>query len=79
MSRSSILLAALSDELTSTSDLYDRVGYADLLRAGLIQYDAFRAELAKLVAEGLAERVSGPEDTSLWRLPAPPEDDDGAD
>jgi len=75
MPRSSILLAALTDELTSTSDLYDRVGYADLLRAGLIQYEAFRAELAKLAAEGLAERVASSEDTSLWRLPVPSEDD----
>ncbi len=78
MSRSSILLAALTDEPTSTSDLYDRVGYAALLRAGLIQYEAFRDELTKLAAEGKAARTTGPDDTSLWRLPTPPEPDGAA-
>jgi hypothetical protein len=51
-----VLLDALSDEPTSTSDLYDRVGYPALVSAGLVPYDAFRAELVKLSTAGLAER-----------------------
>jgi hypothetical protein len=67
MSRASVLLAALTDEPTSTSDLYDRVGYPTLIRVGLIPYDAFRAELAKLASEGLAERETGGDGATLWR------------
>ncbi len=82
MSRSSVLLAALTDEPTSTSDLYDKVGYANLLREGLIQYNAFHAALDALAVEGLAERMAGPEragevaemtapdNATLWRLPS---------
>jgi hypothetical protein len=71
MSRRSQLLAALTDEPTSTEQLYDRVGYATLARLGLIPYDAFRAALTGLVAEGLAESTSTPAGATLWQLPAP--------
>jgi hypothetical protein len=71
MSRASALLAALTDEPTSTSDLYDRIGYPTLNRIGLIQYHAFRAELAKLSAEGLAESETGHDGATMWRLAAP--------
>ena len=71
--RSSILQAALTEVPTSTSDLYDRVGYAELLRAGLIQYELFRRALMSLVANGAAEMSEGRDGETLWRLPAPPE------
>jgi hypothetical protein len=68
MSRDSVLLGALTGELTSTSDLYERVGYPTLARLGLIPYPAFRAELGKLSAAGLAERQTADDGSSLWRV-----------
>jgi hypothetical protein len=67
------LLNALTHEPTSTEALYERVGYATLARLGLIPYDAFRAELSKLVAAGHAQKQEVEEGATLWRLPAPPE------
>ena len=72
MSRESAILAALSDEPTSTSALYDRMGYAALVRLGLVSYDAFRAELVKLAAAGLVESGPGRDGSTQWRL-APPD------
>ena len=71
MSRASALLAVLADEPTSTSDLYDRVGYATLVRIGLVPYPAFRAELEKLAAEGLVERETAPDGATVWRRAGP--------
>jgi hypothetical protein len=66
------VLAALTGELVSTSALYDRIGYPALLRAGLIDYRAFRRTLAGLEGEGLAESADGDDETgTLWRLRAP--------
>jgi len=65
------ILAALTDEPTSTSDLYGRVGYPTLVRAGLVQYQAFRAELVRLSAAGLAECVSAGDGATMWRRSAP--------
>ena len=65
-SASTVLLAALTDEPTSTDALYDGVGYPALVRAGLIQYPRFRAALEQLVVEGLAEREPGPDGATLW-------------
>ncbi len=67
--RSSALLGALSDEPTSTSDLYDRVGYAALMRLRLIPYDEFRRALAVLAADGSAEVSEGRDGETLWRRP----------
>lgn len=67
MSRASVLLAALTDEPASTSELYDRVGYPALVRVGLVPYDAFRDELARLSAAGLAERETAADGAALWR------------
>ena len=82
MTRRSVLLAVLTDEPTSTDDLYDRVGYPALMRVGLIQYHAFRAELTKLSAAGLAESSEGADGATLWRRPTPQgetaEDGEGA-
>jgi hypothetical protein len=68
MSRSSVILAALTRQPTSTSDLYARVGYVTLARAGLIPYAAFRAELSKLTAAGLAESQPGEDGSTHWKL-----------
>lgn len=71
-----MLLDALTSEPTSTSDLYDRVGYPTLTRVGLIPYHAFREELAKLSAAGLAHSGDAPDGSTLWwrdAEPAPPQ------
>jgi hypothetical protein len=70
MSRASALLAVLTDEPTSTSELYERVGYPTLVRIGLVPYPAFRVELMRLSAAGLADFEST-EDGTLWRRSAP--------
>jgi hypothetical protein len=69
VTRSSALLAHLSDEPTTTSDLYDRVGYVTLARLGLIPYQTFRDELAKLAAAGLAEMGQASDGSTTWRRP----------
>ena len=80
MSHSSELLAALTREPTSTSDLYERVGYLALTRAGLVPYPAFRAELDKLAAAGLAESQPSSDGSTLWtRAAASPEADGRSD
>jgi hypothetical protein len=68
---SATLLAALTDEPTSTETLYARVGYPTLARIGLVPYDAFRAELARLAAHGLAQSGTADDGATTWRLPAP--------
>jgi hypothetical protein len=75
MSRSSVLLAALTSEPTSTSDLYARVGYLALARIGLVPYAAFRAELATLSATGLADTETSRDGSTLWKLAAALPDD----
>jgi hypothetical protein len=65
-SASTVVLAALTDEPTSTDALYDSVGYPTLVSAGLIQYPRFRAALEQLAADGLAEREPGPDGATLW-------------
>jgi hypothetical protein len=69
MTAATILLEALTDDPTSTSDLYDRVGYPALVRVGLVPYDAFRAELVKLSAAGLAQRGTDDDGATTWRRP----------
>jgi hypothetical protein len=66
VSRASVLLDALTSEPTTTSDLYDRVGYPALTRLGLIPYRAFRDELAKLSAAGLAHSGNAPDGSTTW-------------
>jgi hypothetical protein len=60
-------LTFLTDEPQSTSDLYDKVGYTALMRAGMIPYRRFRTALAELEAEGLAEGSTGEDGDTLWR------------
>ena len=69
MSRASALLAALTREPASTSEIYDRVGYDTLTRVGLVSYHAFRAELAELAAAGLVESRTDGDGSTVWRLP----------
>jgi hypothetical protein len=73
MSRESVLLAALTAQPTSTTELYSRIGYASLTQIGLIPYPPFRAELAKLAEAGLVESVAGSDGATLWRLASPRE------
>lgn len=63
-----VLLAALGPQPTSTSDLYARIGYLALARAGLIPYPAFRAELDKLLAAGLVRSETASDGSTLWTL-----------
>jgi hypothetical protein len=72
-SRRAALLGALTDEPTSTSDLYDRLGYPQLLRAGLIGYHDFRAALEALAKEGLAHGEVADDGSTLWRRAGPRE------
>jgi hypothetical protein len=64
--RSSVLLVALTSEPASTSEVYARVGYLALARVGLIPYAAFRAELARLCAAGLADSETSGDGSTLW-------------
>jgi hypothetical protein len=71
MSRTSALMAVLTDEPATTSELYDRVGYLTLAQLGLIPYDAFRAELAALAALGTVDSDTAPDGSTTWRRPTP--------
>jgi hypothetical protein len=72
MTRATAVLAVLTDEPTSTDELYERVGYPTLTRVGLVAYEAFRAELARLAAAGLAESRRADDGATLWRRRATP-------
>jgi hypothetical protein len=73
-----IVLRALTEEPTSTTELYDRVGYRDLMRAGLIDYRAFRQVLMRLEAGGLVLMDVAEDESTLWRLPSLPGDGEAA-
>jgi hypothetical protein len=77
VARTSALMAVITSEPTSTSDLYDRVGYLTLARLGLIPYHAFRAELGALAATGAIDSQTAPDGSTTWRLPAEIEPPDG--
>jgi hypothetical protein len=79
MTAGSILIDVLTDEPTSTSELYDRVGYPALVRAGLVPYPAFRAELVRLSAAGLAQSGTDDDGATTWRRPAREDGENGAD
>jgi hypothetical protein len=68
MSREAELLAALTSEPTTTTELYERIGYATLARLGLIPYPAFRQALASLAAAGLAEHDTAQDGSTVWWL-----------
>jgi hypothetical protein len=77
MSRASVLLATLTDDPQSTSELYDRVGYLTLTRLGLVPYHAFRAELERLAASGSVACETGADGSTLWRRAPASADPDG--
>jgi hypothetical protein len=79
MSRESALLAALTSEPTSTSELYDQLGYATLTRIGLVPYAAFRAELTRLAAAGTIVGQPAPDGSTVWRVPRPSEHPEAAE
>lgn len=66
MSRTSTLMAVVTTDPASTSELYDRVGYPALARLGLIPYPAFREALAGLAATGAIESYTGPDGSTMW-------------
>ncbi len=68
MSRESALLGVLTIDPTSTSDLYERVGYGVLASEGLIPYHSFRGELEKLQAAGIVHSEAGPDGSTMWSL-----------
>jgi hypothetical protein len=68
MSRESVLMGALTIDPTSTSDLYERVGYGALASVGLIPYHSFRAELEKLKAAGSVASDAGQDGSTMWYL-----------
>jgi hypothetical protein len=67
MSRASALIAVITTEPASTTELYDRVGYPTLARLGLIPYQAFRDALMHLAATGAIESDTGPDGATRWR------------
>jgi hypothetical protein len=77
MPRTSALLAVITTDPASTSDLYDRIGYPTLVRLGLIPYHAFRAELAALAATGEIESATAPDGSTVWRRTPQNEPADG--
>jgi hypothetical protein len=62
-----VVFASLTDEPTTTSDLYERVGYMELMRVGLIPYHAFRSTLARLAAAGRAVPGTDEDGATVWR------------
>jgi hypothetical protein len=77
MSRTSALMAVITTEPASTSELYDRVGYSTLGRLGLIPYHAFRAELVALAASGALEGETASDGSTIWRRTPGTEPPDG--
>lgn len=70
MSRTSALTAVITADPTSTSELYDRVGYRTLAGLGLIPYPAFREALVSLAATGAIESHAAPDGSTTWRRTA---------
>ena len=70
MSRTSSLMAVVTTEPASTSELYERVGYAELARLGLIPYRSFREALVGLAATGAIESHTGPDGSTMWHRSA---------
>jgi hypothetical protein len=68
MSRESVLLGVLTIDPTSTSDLYERVGYDTLADVGMISYHEFRGELEKLEAAGIVTSQAGDDGSTMWSL-----------
>lgn len=73
MSRESVLMGVLTIDPTSTSDLYERVGYGTLAEVGLIPYHSFRGELEKLKAAGVVDTEAGEDGSTMWCLKSEPE------
>ena len=72
--RTSALLDVLSSEPASTSELYERLGYAALTRLGLVSYHAFRGQLVRLAAAGLVLSDTDRDGSTTWRLATPNEE-----
>jgi hypothetical protein len=70
MSGTPELMAVVAADPSSTSELYDRVGYPTLARLGLIPYQAFRDALAALATTGAIERQTAPDGSTMCRRAA---------
>jgi hypothetical protein len=70
MSRTSALMAVITADPLSTSELYERVGSPTLARLGLIPYPAFREALVTLAATGAIESHTAPDGSTMWRRAA---------
>jgi hypothetical protein len=68
MSRESVLMGVLTIDPTSTSDLYERVGYGTLAQVGMISYHEFRGELEKLESVGIVACEAGADGSTMWSL-----------
>lgn len=68
MSRESVLMGVLRIDPTSTSDLYERVGYGTLAQVGMISYHEFRGELEKLEGAGIVASEAGSDGSTMWSL-----------
>jgi hypothetical protein len=68
MSRESVLMGVLTIAPTSTSDLYERVGYGALVEVGMISYHEFRGELEKLEVAGAVTSEAGADGSTMWSL-----------
>jgi hypothetical protein len=68
MSRESVLMGVLTIDPTSTSDLYESVGYGTLAEVGMISYHEFRGELQKLEAAGIVASGEGDDGSTMWSL-----------
>ncbi len=77
MSHTSALLAVITAEPASTSELYDRVGYPALARLGLIPYADFRDALARLAAAGAIESQTAADGGTMWSRSAATGPSDG--
>ena len=58
----------MTDDPTSTSNLYDRVGYPALVQAGLVSYHAFRDTLEELETAGRVTSGTDDDGATVWQL-----------
>lgn len=61
-------MGVLTIDPTSTSDLYERVGYRTLAKVGMISYHEFRGELEKLEGAGIVTSDAGADGSTIWSL-----------
>jgi len=63
-------MEVLTIDPTSTSDLYERVGYGTLAQVEMISYHEFQGELEKLEGAGIVASEAGADGSTMWSLPS---------